>query len=246
MRHNALLAAGVAALVVAATAGAVAFATDDAQPSGASSTDRTISVSATGTVDADPDQAVVRVAVRATGNDSEAVRSTLAADADSLRGALDDLAVEYETARFEVEPNHEQRERRGDDAEAAPAYRGVHAFEVTVDDTSAVGDVVAAATDAGAEVDSVRLTLSAERRSELRSNAIENAMADARSQAATIADAGNLTVTVVASVDASRQRYEPVVRETAAAGDAAEESTVIDAGDVTVTYGVEVTYNASA
>lgn len=243
MRRNALLVVGVAGLLLAATAGAVAFATGDAPD--ASTADRTISVSATERVEAAPDQAVVHVAVRATGNDTETVRSQLATDAEALRSALDDLGVEYETTRFAIQPQHpEERDRRGDEPTAA--YRGVHAFQVTVDDTGAVGDVVAASTDAGAEVDGVTFTLSDERRQELRTTAIERAMADARTQASTIADAGNLTLAGVATVDATQQRYEPVVRETAAAGDAGAPQTVIEAGEVSVTYAVEVTYNATA
>jgi hypothetical protein len=247
MQRNALLIAGVAGLVVVATLGAVALGANGAPSTEAQSPDRHISVSGTGTVQAAPDQALVRVTVTADGNDSESVRSTLASDAADLRSALDELGVEYETARYEIEQLHpRERERRGEDA---PEYSGVHAFEVTVENTDDVGAVIEAATGAGAEVDAVRLTLSDERRSELRDQAIESAMNDARSQASTIASAGNLTVTGVATVDAARSRYEPVAYETAAeGGDGGGDGppTVVDAGEVTVTYRVQVTYNASA
>jgi uncharacterized protein YggE len=247
MSREALLAVAVAATLVVAAVGVVGLgsAGSDAPADDASS--RTITVSATGTAEAAPDQAVVRVSVTVSGNDSAAVRSTLSSDADALRSALDELDVEYETARYTI--RERPPERRGERGDAdAPAYRGEHAFEVTVDDPNDTGAVIDAAADVGAEVDTVQLTLSDEKRTALRDDAIENAMTDARSQASTIANAANLTVTVAASVDASESQYAPVRYETAAAGGDAGGggATNVDAGDVSVTYTVRVTYNASA
>jgi uncharacterized protein YggE len=188
----------------------------------------------------------VQVSVTASGNDSATVRSSLSSDADDLRSALDELGVEYETTRYTIRerpPDH--REERGDDD--APAYRGEHAFEVTVDDPNATGAVIDATADVGAEVDNVHLTLSDEKRADLREDAIERAMTDAKTQASTIADAANLTVTTAANVDASDSQYHPIRYETAAAtADAGGGGTTVDAGDVSVTYTVRVTYNATA
>jgi uncharacterized protein YggE len=116
---------------------------------------------------------------------------------------------------------------------------------VTLDDPGQAGDVIGAATGAGAEVTDVELTLSEEKRTELREDAIRAAMTDARSQADTIAAAGDLQVTNVATVDASQGRYVPVRYEAAAGGGAAAE-TVVSEGEVSVTYRVQVTYNATA
>lgn len=248
MSREALLAVVVAATLVVAAVGVVGLgsAGSDAPADDASSS-RTITVSATGSAEAAPDEAVVRVSVTASGNDSGAVRSSLSSDADALRSALDELDVEYETARYAIQERPERhRQERGDGD--APAYRGEHAFEVTVDDPDDTGAVIDAAADVGAEVDNVRLTLSDETREALRDDAIENAMTDARSQASTIANAANLTVTVAASVDASESQYRPVRYETAAAGGDAGGggATSVDAGDVSVTYTVRVTYNATA
>lgn len=247
MSREALLAVVVAATLVVAAVGVVGLgsAGSDAPADDASS--RTITVSATGTAEAAPDEAVVRVSVTASGNDSGAVQSGLSADADALRSALDELDVEYETVDYRIrEIPDRHREKRGD--ADAPAYRGEHAFEVTVDDPDDTGAVIDAAADVGAEVDNVRLTLSDAKRADLREDAIEGAMTDARSQASTIATAANLTITTAATVDASESQYRPVRYETAAAsGDAAGGgATSVDAGDVSVTYTVRVTYNATA
>lgn len=233
---------GVVALLVVASVGVIGLGGAQSPRTTESAADRTITVSATGSAEAAPDQALVDVAVTAAGNDSASVRSALASQATDLRSALDELGVEYETVGYAI---REVDERRAEGADA-PAYRGVHAFQVTVDDPDAVGSVIDAAADVGATVDGVRLTLSETRRNELREDAIDRAMADARVQAETIANAANLTVTTALTVDASESQYRPVAYETAAAGGADGGATDIDAGDVSVTYTVRVTYNATA
>lgn len=245
MPRDSLIVAGVAAVLVLATAGAVAtgLGTAGAQ-STAQPADHTISVAATGSADASPDRAVVRVAATAEGNSSAAVRDTLAADAEALRTALDELGVDYETIEYRIN-SVDERHRPPREETPSADYRGVHVYRVTLDDPGQAGDVIGVATGAGAEVTDVELTLSEEKRTELREDAIRAAMTDARSQADTIAAAGDLQVTNVATVDASQGRYVPVRYEAAAGGGAAAE-TVVSEGEVSVTYRVQVTYNATA
>ncbi len=243
MTRNLLATISLLALVAFVTLGAVTagFGTVGADgPSG--DADRTIGVSATGEASAQPDQAVVQVAATATGDDPAAVRNDLAAGADALRSALDDLGVSYETATYSIDEPRRHREERSDQ----PAYRGVHAFEVTLDDPDAAGSVVDAAADAGATVQHLELTLSDARREQLRDGAITNAMTDARQQASTIAAAGDLRVVDTFSVDASQRHYRTASYDGAAAEAQAGGSTTIDAGDVSVSYQVQVTYNATS
>jgi len=250
MTRKSIAAGTVVAVLLVATASVIGLGAAGAQSTDESPADRTISVAATGDAEASPDQAVVRVSVTAAGNDSATVRDELASGTERLRTALDDIGVDYETAGYSIEEREQPRrpyeEDRPEESANAPAYRGVHSFTVTVDDTDSVGSVIDAAADAGAEVNRVELTLSEERRETLRDQAITNAMNDARSQATALADAGDLTVTDVASIEASQSRYRPVAYETAADGGAAAANTVIDSGEVSVTYDVQVTYNATA
>ena len=248
MPRDSLIVAGVAAVLVLATAGAVAagLGTAGAQ-STAQPADRTVSVDATGSAEASPDQAVLRVAATAEGNSSADVRDSLAADSESLRTALDELGVGYETTQYRISSVDDRERRPPSEAGDAPAadYRGVHAYEVTLDDPDRAGDVIDAAAGTGADVVDVELTLSDEKRTELREDAIRAAMNDARSQADTVASAGDLRVTSVATVDASQGRYVPVRYDAADAGGGAAPETVISEGDVSVTYRVQVTYNAT-
>ena len=233
----------VAALLAAMLAGAALVAPTDARSADASA-DRSISVDATGSADAAPDRAVVRVAVTANGDDPAAVRDDLAANADALRESLAAAGVDesqYETAEYRIDA---RRDERGDTPEVA-GYRGVHGFVVRLEDPQRAGDVIDAAANASAEVQHVRFTLSEERRTELREQAIENAMTDARSQADTVAENGDLQVTGVNSVDASQQRYRPVEYDAAAPRAAEAGGTSVETGDVSVSYQVRVTYDAT-
>jgi len=243
----------IAALAVAALVGAGAFAAfgtagaqEDVQTTTNTndSADRTIHVSATGSADAAPDQGVARVAVTAEGDSIQTVRDDLATGTEDLTAALDELGVEYETSEYSVNEPRERREQ-GD----VPAYAGSHAFEVNFDDPDMAGEIVDAVAGADAQVRDIELTLSEETREDLRDQAIENAMADARQQAGTVADAGELAVAGVQTVDASQQYFRPVELSGAAyesaQDDAAAPPTDIAAGDVSVSYSVDVTYNAN-
>ncbi len=212
----------------------------------ADSADRTISVNAVGAADAPPDQATIRVAATATGDDPAAIRDDLATDADALRDALESIGLtdeDYETTDYRIT----EERRAPEDDRREPTYRGVHAVEVTLDDPDRTGAVIDAAADSDAEIGNVEFTLSDDRRTELREEAIESAMNDARTQADAIANNGELHVTGVQHVDATQRHYSPV-RYEAAAGDGAGSAagTTVDPGDVSVEYEVRVTYNATA
>jgi len=184
--------------------------------------------------------------VTAEGDDPAAIRSELASGAEELRSALSEAGVaddSIETAGYSIE-EPPRRVPPGEGGESGPELRGVHSFEVTLSDTDRAGAVVDAAAGAGAEVESVRFTLAEDTREDLRNDALENAMSNARGQADTLASSGGLSVTGVASIDATGTNYRPVAYESAAAGGAGGDTT-IESGDVSVETSVRVVYNAS-
>lgn len=240
--HIAAFVAGLvlASLVVAGvTAGLGTVGAQETVPE-KQSADRTITVSATGSADAAPDQAIVRVAVTADGENPDEIGDELAADAEELRDALEELGVDYETTEYSI-----RESRRHHEKEDPPAFRGEHAFEITLDDPDETGAVVDAATGAGAEIGTVQLTLSEETRDDLRDEAIEDAMDDARHQADTVAASGDLAVTGAATVDATQRHFRPVEFDGAVESADAAPPTEISGGDVSVAYSVQVTYNAT-
>lgn len=248
MQRNTVLTAVLAAslLVAAGVVGAVAFGSGPAAAGSHSDTGKSITVSASGQIQATPDQAVVRVAITATGNDSTAVREALAADTETLRGALTDYGIPAEKIRTAHYDIRQEREHTRNGVERGP-YRGVHAFEITINDTEAAGEVIDVAVENGADtVNGVSFTLSEEKRERLHNDALEKAMGNAETRADTLASAGDLTVTGVHTIVSADTNYHAYRTETVyVAADGASASTSVQSGPVTVTADVRVTYNAT-
>ena len=234
-----LVTGGAIAALQAVPTGGVA----DAQVQ--SSDEPTAEVAASGSIEADPYQAIVRVRVVVPGDNVSIVRQRLAENASSMRDAFEAVDdVELRSTDYDIDRN--RRGRRSERSEE-PEYIGRHSFELTVEDPDRAGTVIVTAVENGAtEVDGVRYALSEETRTELRDRALSEAMGSARAQAETIARESNLVVTGVHSVSTTDVNTIPVRREVALAGDAgAGASTTLDGGQVTVTAQVVVTYELS-
>lgn len=233
-------------LVTAGAVGALALGAGNVTAQVANG-DKSVTVSASGEMEATADQAVVRVAVTATGNDSNAVREELASDAEAMRSALESYGIPDDHIRTMHYDISQERERTPEGVEAGQ-FRGTHAFEITVNDTEAAGEVIDTAVENGADrVMGVSFTLSDEKRAELHNEALEAAMENAESRAGAIASAGDIAITGVHTVVSDDTNYRPYTVEYASAGDAAATaSTSVESGPVTVTAHVRVTYNATA
>lgn len=251
MRQQTVLLAvlGTALLVTAGVAGALTLGSGSATADQAAPSDQSITVSADGEVEAEPDQAIVRVTVTATGNDSTAVRNEMAERSASMQSALEEYGIDEEnirTAHFNI---RQERERTPNGGVERGDYVGMHAFEITVEDTDAAGEVVDVAVDNGADrVDGVSFTLSDEKRESLYQDALTAAMDNAETRAETLADAGDLSVTDTHSIVSADTNYRPYRVESAYLGaeaDAAGGGTSVESGPVTVTADVRVTYNAT-
>jgi uncharacterized protein YggE len=228
---------GILILVVAVLlAGCAGPLQTDASDGG---TESTISVSASGSATADADRAVVRLGVETTADSAEDARSQVAGGVERVRTALANAGIpetNVTTAAFGISPVYDRtetgRERAG--------YRAVHAL--TVETTPArAGEIVDRAVGAGAtSVDGVHVTLSDERRAELRATALDRAMSAARTDADGLAAAADRSVTGVERVTTGTGFAPgPVTRfEDAADG------TVFQPAPVSVTATVDVTYSA--
>lgn len=249
MRQKTLLIAvlGSALLVTAGVAGALTLSSGSASAGQAAPSEQSITVSANGEVEAQPDQAVVRVAVTAAGENSTAVRDEIAAQSESMRTALEEYGLDEDAVRTAHYDISQERDRTPEGTEYGQ-YRGQHMFEVTVNDTDAAGEVLDVAVNNGADrVMGVSFTLSEEKRETLYQDALAKAMGNAETRASTLADAGGLSVTETHSVVSTNTHYRAYETEAvayASGGDAAA-STSIDSGPVTVTADVRVAYNAT-
>lgn len=221
--------------------------------------ERRVVVSNTGEVTGEPDLAILDVGVEESGDSAGDVRDALSTRADDLRAALLDAGLDEDavtTSRFDI---HEQMDRRrmeedgvrpdSPDAEDYVYYQGTHAFRVEVEAIDDVGSIIDTAVDGGADdVGRVTFTLSDEKRAELREEALQIAIEDARSEAETIAAEVGASISEATVVDASEGGVSPVHRDVTFAAGAATEtagdgaSTSVEPGDVTVSASVRIQY----
>ncbi|MFC7140716.1 SIMPL domain-containing protein [Halosimplex aquaticum] len=220
-------------LLSAVGVGGVGALADGAQASGNDTS--TVTVSASGSVSAEPDRAVVYVAVTAQAPNASAATERLAANASTLRDAFGGGNYSVESVQTTGYTVYEQRDN------GTTTYVAQQSFAVTTTNTSAAGALIDAAVANGAtEIGGVSFTLSEERRQDLRSDAIDAAVDDARSQAEAVADSTGLTLGSVSSVSTGDGGDFVAQRV------GADAETSIDASPVTVSATVEITYNATA
>lgn len=240
MTSTSWLAGALVLLVLTAGCLGAVQPADDPAADGPESDDSTISVAATGSATADPDLALVRVAVEVRAETAEAAREAAARDASGMREALRELGVPddaVETTGFSIRPEYDHRS----DSRELIGYTAVHSFEIEseVDEAGAVID--AAVRGGASRVDGVQFTLQEETRRDLRQTALTAAMTDARADAETIASAGGVRVGSLHAASTSDVRFIPVEYRLAEDG-AADASTTIEPGPVTVTASVQATY----
>ena len=236
----ALVGAGVV-LGEGAPAGSLQSGSGDGDAGG-----KTVTVSTSGRAEAQPDEAIVRVSVEATADDPTVARQQVAENASSMRQALVDLGLDEAAIRTTGFNIYEDRVRPPEPEDRPETtYRARHSFVIEVDRTDQVGQVIDTAIDSGAtSVHGVEFTLSEETRRELRKEAIDEAMGDARMQAEAIAAAGDLSITGVRSAQTGAIDGRRPVLEYAAA-DGGNGGTSIESGAVSVTVTISVTYNAT-
>jgi len=234
------LIAGTGAVATAAVAGCLGGA-------GGGSDERTITVSKSGEVSGEPDMAVIRAAIEATGDDQTAVRDELSRRAERLIGALQDAGVDGEaitTDRFGIRQRTDRRPVEPTDdpqgTDGGPTFVGTHAFRIEVDDADAAGDIVDTALEAGADdIGRIGYTLSEERQAELREEALQSALAAARTEAEFVAGEVEASVGDVVTVDTDQDRISPVYETTE---DDGGRSTELQPDDVTVRATATVSY----
>jgi len=236
-----------ALLVTAGIAGALTTsnASGPAQVQNQASMSDTVTVSGSGSVQASADRAVVRVAVLAAGDDIGAVRSDLSENATSMRQALRETGIDSDQIRtnyYDISSQARYRSPQGDE----PKYRATHSFTVTVEDPDEVGAVIDTAVSNGAsEVGGVEFTLSGDKRAQLRQDALEAAMENARTEASTVVGAEDLRISGVDRISTTNYDSRPYAVETAALASGDAGGTSINSGPVTVSASVTVVYETN-
>jgi len=212
-----------------------------------STSDEFVRVSASGSVDAEPDAVTVSLAVQAENDDPTVARQEVANGVEGMRQALNEVGISDDNiTSTEYSLSDGRRHRPGPEEEERPEHIARHEFEVTVNNPDRAGEIIDAGIDSGAtSVSGVSFTFSEDRRQELKQDALQEAMENARSQADAASEAGGISVTGVRSVSTTDTGYSPVSYGRAAFEEDAA-STQVDPGPVEVESTVEVVYDVSS
>ncbi len=218
---------------------------------------RTISIRESAEVEAEPDLAVIQAGLETRGEDAEEVRDELAERGDALYDALIEYGLDEDdvvTGDFSIRDRIDYRraEEDGvdseDDLDEYRYYEGSHTLTIEVHEVENAGEVIDVAVDAGAdEIGRIEFTFSDETREQLRQEALEKALADARAEADFVAGEVDAAVVEAKTVDTSGGDISPV-RADYAMDEAVEEdaddapSTELHPDDVTVRATVDVVY----
>jgi hypothetical protein len=182
-----------------------------------SSSNRTVTVTGTSTIKSKPDEAIVSLGVETTARTAEAAMRDNAAKMNEVMVALRDQGIaadDIATAYIQLYPRYDDSGRN------ITGYSASNSINVTVRDMSKVGTVIDRAVGAGANV-AGGITFQLSDQSQGREQALQAAVADARTQADALAQASGASVGQVMRIDAVNAPAPPPVyydRVEAAAG----------------------------
>jgi uncharacterized protein YggE len=203
---------------------------------GSSGAPNTVTVTGSGTVTSQPDEAVLGLGVRTEASDADAALKENATRMTAVMKALRDLGVasnDIATTSLSLYPNYSNN---GSDI---TSYVAENDISVTLHDLSLVGKAIDDAVGAGANVANGVTFQMSDANSGL-TDALKQAVADAQSQAAALADAAGAKLGGVVSItESSPPSPIPYGAFGAAAG---SETTPVNPGPVQVQVSVTVVW----
>jgi len=201
-----------------------------------------ISVSGTGEASGAPDLALVELGVSAEGKTVKEARDTAATAMNDVLDALkgDDVAEkDVQTRQFRIEPEYEYP----DGTQELIGFRVTNIVEAKVRDLDRVGEVIDDVAKAGSDIVQVQgLSFTIEKPEDLRAQARQEAMADARARAEGLAELAGVKLGKPISVTESAVAPPTAFREAAPMGQGGGEATPIQAGELEVSVTVDVLF----
>jgi hypothetical protein len=201
-----------------------------------------ISVSGTGEASGAPDLALVELGVSAEGKTVKEARDTAATAMNDVLDALkgDDVAEkDVQTRQFRIEPEYQYP----DGKQELIGFRVTNIVEAKVRDLDRVGEVIDDVAKAGGDIVQVQgLSFTIEKPEDLRAQARQEAMADARARAEGLAELAGVKLGKPISVTESAVAPPTAFREAAPMGQGGGEATPIQAGELEVSVTVDVLF----
>jgi uncharacterized protein YggE len=202
-----LVPALAAVLVIGLVVGFAAKAMAQDDGSSTQKPARTITVSSTASVKTAPDEAVVTLGVRSESSESTAAMSANATDMQAVLDAVEAAGVAKKDVQTLSVRLEQQTVNRGKPSEHR-VYVASNQIEVTIHDLSAVGTVIDAAVQAGADsVGDINFQLA--NPNEVRTDALAQAVRGARAKADALAQAAGTAVDRVVTIEEQTYR-QPV------------------------------------
>ena len=204
-----------------------------------------ITVTGEATVTARPDRAQVDIGVITQADTADAASNDNRKRADAvlaqLRGALG-AGADIKTASFSISPNYRYPREGGQPT--ITGYTATNVVRVRMDDLGQVGKLIDLSTQSGANViQQVQFSLKDERA--VRTEALKQAAAEARSKAQAIAAALDLRITRILFVDESSPVVIPRVYQAAAMRTAGTAPTQLEPGTIDVHATISLTVEIS-
>ena len=207
---------------------------------------RTLTVSAQGTVERAPDQAVLVLAVESEAESAQAAAQASAPKMASVVAALRSAgiaAANIRTVGYDLQPVYTRATQDGQPPRIA-GYRAVNRLQVTIDALDRVGPALDAAVEAGANrADNLYFQLKDP--SAARLEALQLATARARREASVVATAAGESLGAIQSIQTdafSAPPPRPMEFARAVSMDAMKTETPVEAGTLSVTASITIVY----
>jgi hypothetical protein len=199
--------------------------------------DRTLTFTGSGSVDLQPDTAIIGVSVHGAGASSDDAQSVASDKMKAILQALRALgSVRIADADLETQGVTTSR-----DWEHEGRFISDQSLSVTIHDPAASGAVMAAATQAGADsVDGPSFSL--DEQSAAYRDALRGALADARSKADAAAAAMSVHILGTTTISEDTGGGGPIMYAADASGKAASSAPPVQIGPMTVSAQVTVTF----
>lgn len=201
----------------------------------------TVTAQGEGKTSATPDQAEMTFGATVTGSDAKKTLAEAATTANAITAALKKAGIaekDLQTAGVNLYPQQDFREGR---APVITGYQASVQVRATIHDIGKVGDVISAASGAGAtDIGGPSFTLSED--STARAEAIRHAVADARARAEVMAKAAGKSLGDVVSVSETGASVPVVWGERAYKATDAAGTVDIQPGSLDITAEVTVVF----
>ena len=206
-----------------------------------------ITVTGNATIEATPDQAIVRLGISQPGTTAKEAQENANRIGQAILkaiGALNVPAARIQTSRLTISPQYSQQRPGGNEAPRITGYTANNSIAVTLDNLTLIGPVVDAGLASGAnQLNGVQFQLKDD--ATAREQALKAAVSEARGKATAIAQALSVTLGPLQEASESGSYVTPLEERGEAVfamAARAPTATPVSPGQIQVTAGVMLKY----